>query len=146
MPNLSIGQYLIEALEERGIRHLFGVPGDYALSFFHLVEESPIKIINTCDEQGAGFAADAYARLNGLGAVCVTYCVGGLKVANAAAQAFAEKSPVVIISGAPGVNERTKNPLLHHKVKDFDTQLKVFQELTIAQTVLQDAATADRKS
>jgi len=52
------------------------------------------------------------ARINGLGAVCVTYCVGGLKVVNATAQAFAEKSPVVVISGAPGIKERIKNPLL----------------------------------
>ncbi|MFY9870838.1 MAG: thiamine pyrophosphate-binding protein, partial [Candidatus Nitrosopolaris sp.] len=63
------------------------------------------------------FAADAYARINGLGVVCVTYCVGGLKVVNATAQAFAEKSPLVVISGAPGINERIKNPLLHHKVR-----------------------------
>ena len=73
--------------------------------------------VNTCDEQGAGFAADAYARVRGLGAVCVTYCVGGLKVANTTAEAFAEKSPVVVISGAPGMREREKNPLLHHKVR-----------------------------
>src|SRR6185295_7107199 len=91
---------------------------------------------------GAGFAADAYARVRGLGAVCVTYCVGGLKVANATAGAFAEKSPVVIISGAPGMKEREKNPLLHHKVREFDTQKKVFEQLTIASTVLSDPQTA----
>jgi len=95
-----------------------------------------------CDEQGAGFAADAYARARGLGAVCVTYCVGGLKVANSTAEAFAEKSPVVVISGAPGMKEREKNPLLHHKVREFDTQKKVFEQLTIASTVLSDPQTA----
>ena len=46
------------------------------------MQKSQLRVINTCDEQGAGFAADAYARVRGLGAVCVTYCVGGLKVAN----------------------------------------------------------------
>jgi len=49
---------------------------------------------------------------------------------------------VVIISGAPGVKEREKNPLLHHKVKEFDTQLKVFKQLTVATTVLNDAEIA----
>jgi len=78
-------------------------------------------------------------------AVCVTYCVGGLKVANTTAQAFAEKSPVVVISGAPGTNERIKKPLLHHKVRDFDTQLKVFEQLTVASTVLNDPRTACRE-
>ena len=80
--------------------------------------------------------------MRGLGAVCVTYCVGGLKVANTTAEAFAEKSPVVVISGAPGMKEREKNPLLHHKVREFDTQKKVFEQLTIASTVLSDPQTA----
>jgi indolepyruvate decarboxylase len=137
-----IGEYLIQRLHAHGVRHVFGIPGDYVLGFYDLLERSKMRIINTCDEQGAGFAADAYARLRGLGAVCVTYCVGGLKVANTTAEAFAEKSPVVVISGAPGIKEREKNPLLHHKVREFDTQAKVFKQLTVASTVLSDPQTA----
>src|SRR5262245_23536940 len=138
----SIGQYLIDQLYAHGVRHVFGIPGDYVLGFYDLLAKSKLSIINTCDEQGAGFAADAYARVRGLGAVCVTYCVGGLKVANTTAEAFAEKSPVVVISGAPGMREREKNPLLHHKVREFDTQFKVFKQLTVASTVLSDAQSA----
>src|SRR5512140_1054805 len=138
----SVGEYLIDRLYALGARHVFGIPGDYVLGFYDLLSKSKLRQVNTCDEQGAGFAADAYARVRGLGAVCVTYCVGGLKVANTTAEAFAEKSPVVIISGAPGIKEREKNPLLHHKVRDFDTQKKVFEQLTIASTVLEDPQTA----
>ena len=139
----AIGDYLIKQLHARGVRHIFGIPGDYVLGFYEQLSRGKLlKTINTCDEQAAGFAADAYARVRGLGAVCVTYCVGGLKVANTTAEAFAEKSPVVIISGAPGIKEREKNPLLHHKVKEFDTQLKVFEQLTCASTVLGDRQTA----
>src|SRR6266513_1247965 len=138
----SIGEYLIRRLCAHGVRHVFGIPGDYVLGFYEQMLRSPLRIVNTCDEQGAGFAADAYARVRGLGAVCVTYCVGGLKLANTTAGAFAEKSPVVVISGAPGMKEREKNPLLHHKVREFDTQKKVFEQLTIASTVLSDAQTA----
>src|SRR5439155_13109184 len=140
--SLSIGEYLIQRLYAHGVRHVFGIPGDYVLGFYDLLSRSKLRLINTCDEQGAGFAADAYARVRGLGAVCVTYCVGGLKVANTTAEAFAEKSPVVVISGAPGMSEREKNPLLHHKVKEFDTQKKVFEQLTVASTVLSDPQTA----
>jgi len=119
-PNQNVGGFLIQRLYDYGVRHIFGVPGDFVLGFYQqLVQSNKLKVINTCDEQGAGFAADAYARINGLGAVCVTYCVGGLKVVNATAQAFAEKSPLVVISGAPGIKERRRNPLLHHKVKDL---------------------------
>src|SRR6266702_803170 len=138
----GIGDYLIQRLYDHGVRHVFGIPGDYVLGFYDLLHRSPLRIINTSDEQGAGFAADAYARVRGLGAVCVTYCVGGLKVANTTAEAYAEKSPVVVISGAPGIKEREKNPLLHHKVREFDTQKRVFEQLTIASTVLSDPQTA----
>jgi TPP-dependent 2-oxoacid decarboxylase len=138
----SVGEYLIERLYSYGVRHVFGIPGDYVLGFYDLLSKSKLKVINTCDEQGAGFAADAYARVRGLGVVCVTYCVGGLKVANTTAEAFAEKSPVVVISGAPGMKEREKNPLLHHKVREFDTQKRVFDQLTVASTVLSDRQSA----
>jgi TPP-dependent 2-oxoacid decarboxylase len=145
MPDLiqNVGSYLIQRLYDHGVRHIFGVPGDFVLGFYQqLMQSNKLKIINTCDEQGAAFAADAYARINGLGVVCVTYCVGGLKVVNATAQAFAEKSPVVVISGAPGIKERIKNPLLHHKVRDFDTQQKIFEHMTIDSILIDNPRTA----
>ena len=101
-----------------------------------------LNVVNTSDEQGAAFAADAYARVKGFGAVCITYCVGGLKVVNATAQAYAEKSIVAVISGAPGTKERTKNPLLHYMVGDYDTQQKIFEHITVASTVLNNPSTA----
>src|ERR671939_733201 len=141
--NQNVGSYLIQRLYDNGVRHMFGVPGDFVLGFYQQLNDSnQLKVINTCDEQGAAFAADAYARINGLGAVCVTYCVGGLKVVNATAQAFAEKSPLVVISGAPGINERIKNPLLHHKVRDFDTQQKIFEHVTVDSVLIDNPRTA----
>ncbi len=138
----TIGAYLIRRLAEESVDHVFGVPGDYCLTFFSLLAKSPITTVNTCDEQGAGFAADAYARMKGLGCCVITYCVGGLKVANAVAQAYAEQSPVVVISGVPGLHEQQHNPLLHHKVRSFDTQQRVFSELTVGTAVLDDPLTA----
>jgi indolepyruvate decarboxylase len=140
--DISIGQYLIKRLQDYGLKDLFGIPGDYVLSFYSMLEESSINVVGCTREDCAGFAADAYARINGLGAVCVTYCVGGLSVCNSIAGAFAEKSPVVVISGAPGLNERVNNPLLHHKVREFRTQLEVFEKLCIAATELIDPLTA----
>src|SRR5512140_1492994 len=143
MPSsISVGDYLIQRLQESGVRHVFGVPGDYVLGFFKKLSLSPLQLINTCDEQGAGFAADAYARLNGLGVVCVTYGVGGLKVANTTAEAFAEKVPVLVISGAPGQQERLKNPMLHHRSNQYDTQKKIFEQITVASAELNDPSTA----
>lgn len=139
---ITTSDYLIDKLLKENIHHVFGVPGDYALGFYSDLEKSQLKVINTSDEQGAGFAADAYARINGLGAVCITYCVGGLNITNSTAQAFAEKSPVVVISGAPGIEEQKKKPLLHHKVRNFDSQFKIFEEITADATILNDPKTA----
>jgi len=138
----NVGAYLIERLQSLGVSHVFGVPGDYVLGFFKLLSDSQLNLITTCDELNAGYAADAYARIRGIGVVCVTYSVGSLKVVNATAQAYAEKSPLVVIAGAPGRKERVGNPLLHHKVKTFDTQRKVFAEVTVASTVLDNPRTA----
>lgn len=138
----SITTALCDALIARGVNHVFGIPGDYALSLFDTMTHSALKVINTCDEQGAGFAADAYARVVGLGAACVTYGVGGLKLVNSTAQAYAERSPVVIISGAPGISEITGEALLHHRVRDFGTQMRVFEEVTEAQAILDNPNTA----
>src|SRR3984957_4544554 len=135
---LSIGEFLFDYLHRCGVRHSFGVPGDFALPTFAWLDRSKIQSITMCHEPGAGFAADAYSRINGIGLVCVTYCVGGLNVLNAIAGAYAEKSPVVVISGAPGRKDREKDPLLHHKVKTFDTQRRVYDEVTVASTVLLD--------
>lgn len=142
---MSIGQYLIRRLHDYGIHDVFGIPGDYVLHFYTMLEQSPIRVIGCTREDCAGFAADAYARINGMGAVCVTYCVGGLSICNSIAGAYAEKSPVVVITGSPGLNERVNNPLLHHKVRDFRTQLEVFEKLCVACAELSDAATAFRE-
>jgi indolepyruvate decarboxylase len=142
---LSIGEYLIKRLQDYGIRDIFGIPGDYILGFYSMVEKSPINVVGCTREDCAGFAADAYARINGMCAVAVTYCVGGLSVANSIAGAYAEKSAVVLIAGSPGVEERRNNPLLHHKVKDFRTQAEVFEKLCLAAIELTDPVVAFRE-
>jgi len=142
---LSIGDYLIRRLMDYGIRDVFGIPGDYVLTFYSMLEHSPINVVGCCSEDNAGFAADAYARINGMGCVCVTYCVGGFKLTNAVAGAYAEKSPVVVITGAPGLRERFNNPLLHHRVRDFRTQLEVFEKICVAGAELNDPLIAFRE-
>jgi len=142
---MSVGHYLIRRLQDYGIRDIFGIPGDYVLSFYAALEQSPINVVGCTREDCAGFAADAYARVNGMGAVCITYCVGGLSICNSIAGAYAEKSPVVVISGSPGLDERMNDPLLHHKVRTFQTQMEVFEKLCIAGAELSDPVTAFRE-
>ena len=139
---VTIGQYLIDRLHSIGVEHVFGIPGDYILGLYKMLESSPIELVGVTREDSAGFAADAYARVKGIGCVAVTYCVGGLSLCNSIAGAYAEKSPVIVLGGSPGMNERERNPLLHHKVKGFETQFEVMEKLTVASTVLSDPMTA----
>jgi indolepyruvate decarboxylase len=141
----TIGSAVIERLHQLGVRHIFGIPGDYVLSLYQLIERSPIRHIGTTREDCAGFAADAYARINGIGAACVTYCVGGLNTVNAIACAYAERSPVVLLTGSPGLSERINMPYMHHMVREFSTQREVFERMTVAAVSLDDPITAERE-
>ena len=137
---MLLSSFLIERLANAGVKHIFGVPGDYVLDFYsELAKGKQIEVITNTDEAHAGFAADAYARVNGIGCVCVTYNVGASKLINAVQCAYAERSPLVVISGAPGLKEREEAlPLL----RSYDSQRKMFEEITCCSIVLDNLATA----
>ncbi len=140
-----IGDYLLERLRSAGVNHVFGVPGDYILRFYDQLCKSAITHIGTTREDTAAFAADGYARCRGLGALAVTYGVGALNTVNAVAGANAEHSPVVVISGAPGVIEQRDDPQLHHRFGPFSFQREIFDRITCASAVLDDPYTALRQ-
>lgn len=136
---MLVSKFLIERLKNLGLKHVFGVPGDYVLDFYKdLYESNLIEVINTTDEAHAGFAADAYARINGVGCAVATYSVGASKLINAVQCAYAERSPMIVISGAPGMTERSEDLLLHHMVRHFNSQKKMFDEITCSSIVLDD--------
>lgn len=141
---MILGETLLRALAARGAREIFGIPGDFALPFFKIIEESGILPLYTLShEPGIGFAADAAGRFNrAFGVAAITYGAGAFNIVNATAAALAEKSPLVVISGAPGVAERAGGLLLHHQAKTIDSQQRVFREVTCDQAVLDDPATA----
>jgi len=138
----TVGSFLFDYIHSKGVSHVFGIPGDFALPTFRWLNESKLKIITMTHEPSVGFAADGYARIHGLGVALVTYCVGGLNMLNSVACAYAEKSPMLVISGGPSPSDRRGDALIHHKVKTFDTQRRIFDEVTCASTVLMDAETA----
>src|SRR5215469_8402927 len=142
MPTLATS--LLQGLKAHGVREIFGIPGDFVLPLFKAVEQSEILPLYTLShEPGVGFAADAAARYHcGLGVAAVTYGAGAFNIVNAIAGAYAERSPVVVIAGAPGASERASGLLLHHQARSVDTQLAVFREITCDQAVLTDAARA----
>lgn len=138
----TVGSFLFDYLKQRGVTHVFGIPGDFALPTFRWLEKSELEIITLTHEPSVGFAADGYARVHGLGVALVTYCVGGLNMLNSVACAYAEKSPLLVLSGGPSPTDRKADALLHHKVRTFDTQRRIYEEVTCANTVLSDPETA----
>jgi indolepyruvate decarboxylase len=138
----TVSRYILHRLREVGIKHLFGVPGDYNLDFLDDVLKSPIKWVGSCNELNAGYAADGYARLNGAGAAVVTYGVGGLSIINAVAGAYAEHVPVIVISGAPPSRRRESGAMVHHLVSNYYLQLDVFKKMTVDAVLITDPETA----
>ena len=93
-------QILVDALIREGVVYVFGIPGGAVLPLFDALYESPIKFILTRHEQGAGHAADGYARATGKVGVCVvTSGPGATNLTTAIATAYMDSIPMVAITG-----------------------------------------------
>jgi pyruvate decarboxylase len=129
----SLGEYLARRLEQAGVRHYFTVPGDFNLVLLdQLLKNTPLQMIGCCNELNAGYAAEGYARANGIGALVVTYSVGGLSALNAVACAYAEDLPVVAISGGVNSDSEADGRLIHHGLGEvrYDYQRQIYEHVT----------------
>ncbi len=144
---MNLAETLLTGLKRYGVSEVFGIPGDFALPLFKEIEESGILPLYTLSHEPAvGFAADAAARFHSKpSAAVVTYGAGALNMVNPIASAYAEKSPVVVISGGPGLADRRSGLLVHHQTKHLSSQIKMFEEVTCAQTILDDSKTAPQE-
>ncbi|MBB2712791.1 thiamine pyrophosphate-binding protein (plasmid) [Rhizobium sophoriradicis] len=133
----TVGEYLVDRLRELGLGHLFSVAGDYSIEWVNsYVEKSGIQVIEEVNELNAGYAADGYARLKGIGALCVTYSAGSLCATNAIAGSYVEKVPVVLINGAPSIQKtltfEQTGYSSHHFISGRETDRQVFEYITAA--------------
>ncbi|WP_233880705.1 alpha-keto acid decarboxylase family protein [Virgibacillus halodenitrificans] len=135
----TVGNYLLDRLSELGIRHMFGVPGDYNLAFLdNVIDYEGMEWVGNRNELNAAYAADGYARINGFAALITTFGVGELSAINGIAGSYAEHVPVVKITGAPTTKVMDNGLYVHHTLGDgkFDHFSRMFQEVTVAQTLL----------
>ncbi len=141
---MPLGDFLVAYLQQLGVTHLFGIPGDLVLRlFFRFAMRRGMRIVTLSHEPGVGFAADGYARATGrIGVACVTYGAGGHNMVNPVAGSFAERVPVLVVSGGPGDRERRLGTLIHHQAKDVESQLRIYREVTCAAELLDDPRTA----
>ena len=145
MSNYSVGTYLAERLVQIGVKHHFVVPGDYNLVLLdQFLKNQNLLQVGCCNELNCGFAAEGYARANGLGVAVVTYSVGALSALNAIGGAYAENLPVILVSGAPNTNDYSTGHLLHHTMgtQDLKYMLEIARKLTCAAVSITSAEDA----
>jgi indolepyruvate decarboxylase len=136
---MTIGDFLLRRLKEAGVSHLFGVPGDFNLELLQQLEDTgTLKWVGTCNELNASYAADGYARLNGLAAFTVTNAVGALGAINGVAGSYAEHVPVICIAGSIPLRSIERGLGMHHTMGDgtWDRFLGAFAQVTAAQARL----------
>jgi indolepyruvate decarboxylase len=131
----SIGNFLLRRVQEAGIRHIFGVPGDYNLELLQQLQDAgALKWVGTCNELNASYAADGYARLNGLGALTVTNGVGPLSAINGVGGSYSEHVPVICIAGSIPLRSIDRGLGMHHTMADgsWDHFLNAYAHVTAA--------------
>lgn len=170
MAGETVAQLLVRRLREVGVTAVHGVPGDYCFELCDALEAHPdVRFITCASELAAGYAADGYARVQGIGALLTTFGVGELSAIvrpmtqlaltlalpdacaarcaaqNAVAGAFAERVPLVCITGLPSraILESGRHMVVHHSLlpspggqPSFDVFVRMHEHITGARAVL----------
>ena len=143
----TVSDYLLDRLVSLGATDIFGVPGDFNLQFLdHVIAHEQLTWVGNANELNAGYAADGYARVGGIGALVTTYGVGELSSINATAGSYAEHVPVLHIVGAPSKDAQASHLTMHHTLGDGDFShfIRMASEVSCAVANLEHAtATAE---
>ncbi|OKJ13740.1 alpha-keto acid decarboxylase family protein [Kitasatospora sp. CB01950] len=154
----TVGRYLATRLEQLGIRHLFGVPGDFLGPFLSIMQDTTaVRWVGTPTEMGSGYAADAYARVRsadcppdrpdqGAAAVAVTYSVGAFSLLNTVGGAYVEDIPLIAINAGPTyeqwLNFQAVGLLTSHMSPRRESNLDVYRQVTVDAQVLSNPGLA----
>jgi indolepyruvate decarboxylase len=122
--SVTVIEYILGRLHDIGVNDIFGVPGDYAFPLHDAIVAHPdVNWIGCCNELNAGYAADGYARVKGVGAVTTTYGVGELSAISAVAGSYAENLPVFHLTGMPTLATQANRSLVHHTLGNGEFDL-----------------------
>jgi indolepyruvate decarboxylase len=146
----TVADYLLTRLKQLNVTEVFQIPGDYVKHFTQALEDfDGVETVGAINELDAAYAADAYARTRGLGAASLQYGVSTYSALNAIAGAYVERSPVVVISAAPGADTRQVtrmyNVLYHHSTGNLKADQEVFEHVTVAAETLSTSVGAHEK-
>ncbi len=136
---ITVIQHVLARLREIGIVDVFGVPGDFSFPVCDAICLDPaMRWIGCCNELNAAYAADGYARIKGIGAVCTTYGVGELSALAGIAGAYAEHLPLFHLVGMPGKSLQVGRALMHHTLGngEYDLFYRMTQPVVCARAVM----------
>lgn len=131
--------YVLRRLKDIGVDTVFGVPGDFAFTVQDAIVAAPgLRWVGCCNELNAGYAADGYARLRGIGALSTTYGVGELSAINAVAGSYAENLPIFHLTGMPTMAAQRNRSLVHHTLGngEFDLFHRMAQPVVCASAIM----------
>jgi indolepyruvate decarboxylase len=135
----SVIEHVLSRLRETGINCVFGVAGDFAFPIDDAVTANrQMRWIGSCNELNAAYAADGYARIHGVAALCTTYGVGELSAINGIAGAYAENVPIFHLVGMPASGVQAAHRLVHHTLGsgEFDLFHKMAEPVVCARAIM----------
>src|ERR1700689_2310816 len=135
----TVIQHVLSRLHDIGIRDVFGVAGDFAFPIDDAVSSNrDLRWVGCCNELNAAYAADGYARIHGVAALCTTYGVGELSAINGIAGAYAEHLPVFHLVGTPNIPTQAVRALMHHTLGngEYDLFRRMSEPVVCASAVM----------
>ena len=133
-------QLIVADLEGAGVEVCFGLPGVHNLALWEALRDSPIRLVGVRHEQAAAYAADGYARATGrLGVALVTTGPGAANTLGAVGEAFASRSPVLVI--ATDIATTLRRPGVYRgALHETPDQAAMFAPVTVSAQTAQTAA------
>lgn len=117
---MQVAERLVEILEENGITHIFGIPGEQIMPMYRALSKSEITHILTRHEQAAAHAADAFTRTSDKIGVCMaTAGPGALNLVMGVAAAYRDNIPMLILTGDNDLNIRDTNAFQSFNLRDI---------------------------
>jgi acetolactate synthase-1/2/3 large subunit len=105
----STAELIVQCLENEGVTHVFGIPGEENIHLVEAISRSSIRYVLARHEQGASFMAEVYGRLTGRAGVCsATLGPGAINLLLGTADATTNSTPLVALSAQVGMNRSFK--------------------------------------
>ncbi|HEY7916440.1 MAG TPA: acetolactate synthase large subunit [Acidimicrobiales bacterium] len=105
----SIAELLVRCLENEGVTHVFGIPGEENIGLVEALSRSRIRYVLVRHEQGASFMAETYGRITGRAGVCsATLGPGAINLLLGTADATTNSTPMIALSAQVGMDRSFK--------------------------------------